>query len=245
MSQQLSSLGAEKRGLEDLCRRMDSQLAALRDEKASVLSTAEAAEERAVELGSQKETLAEERARALEQLAVVQAEKRGVEELSKRECQQLHDELQAAQLRGEAVDDRCKEVGRARDALQEEKSHMSEQLAVLQAERRRSEDLARRSDQSLVSAMDDKAAAVSRADAADERAREAIKTKEGALLERAKLEEELAVAQTERKRADEIGRLNELKLRDELGAVQAHCAGGWSRSALAWYLRCFKDVHPY
>ena len=98
------------------------------------------------------------------------------------------------------------------------------QLAVLQGERRRSDDIARKSEAIATAALDDKAASSTRADSAEERLREADKGREHAAAERARAEEHLAVALSERKRVEEHSRLLESKLKDELAAVQAHAS---------------------
>jgi chromosome segregation ATPase len=224
LQQQVSSLTAEKRGLEELTKRLEAQLPPLREEKAAVVASLEASEERSAELSRLREQAAVEKARLVEELAVVRAEKRGAEELAKREQGALDDSLQAALLRIEPVEERAKDAQRAKDALQEERQHLAEQVAVLQVERRRSDDLCRRSEGQASQALEDKLASTARADAADERTREAVSAKELAVAERARAEEALSVAVAERKRVEEIARLAETKLKDELAALQAHAS---------------------
>ena len=222
LQQQLSSAEAEKRGLEELVGRLEAQLPPLREEKALVVTSLEAAEARCAELQASREVVAEEKARLVEELAVVRAEKRGAEELAKRESQQLEGELVAARKEVAPAEEKIVALGLAKDELVAERGRLSEQLAVLQAEKRRSEDLSRRAESQLASALDDKAAANQRAEAAEERARDAAAAKEAATSERARAEEALAVAVAERKRVEETARMGESKLRDELAAVQAH-----------------------
>eukprot|EP00966_Prymnesium_polylepis_P323436 7379630-Prymnesium_polylepis.1 len=96
-----------------------------------------------------------------------------------------------------------------------------EQLAVAQAERRRWEEATRKAEQQLGAAVDERAAAVGRAEAAEARARDVTGQKEEAIKEKLAAEAAIALAQMELPKAEEVARLNEQRLKDEVGAVTA------------------------
>ena len=231
LQQQLSSVEAQNKGLDELTKRLEAQVPPLREEKAQVVASLEAAEAKIVEVQAMREALLEEKARLVEELAVVRAEKRGAEELAKREHSELEGKLQAAKKDAAPVEERCEQLAKAKDELTAEKAKLSEQLAVLQAEKRRVEEVSRRAEAQLSAALEDKGEATQRAELAEERAREASAAKELAVSERAKAEESLAVAQSERKRVEEASRMGESKYQDELAAVQAHASFAEQRCA--------------
>ena len=150
---------------------------------------------------------------------VSKAEKRGMEEMARREKEQMDDAVASANSRADYAEERAKEAGRTRDLMGDDKARLAEQLAVVQAEKRRADELFQRMEASLSQMLDDKTASSLRADSADNRYREATAQKEAALSEKARAEEQLAVALADRKRVEEIQRLTEGKLRDELAAA--------------------------
>ena len=250
--QENSTLTAEKRGLEELSRRLEGQLAALREEKNQVSMALESSDAKCSELSKQRESMTEERARMVEELGVPcmhalpslpssrlaeffvsvffvfpscvragvsKAEKRGMEEMARREKEQMDDAVASANSRADYAEERAKEAGRTRDLMGDDKARLAEQLAVVQAEKRRADEHFQRMEASLSQMLDDKTASSLRADSADNRYREATAQKEAALSEKARAEEQLAVALADRKRVEEIQRLTEGKLRDELAAA--------------------------
>ena len=139
--------------------------------------------------------------------------------MARREKEQMDDAVASANSRADYAEERAKEAGRTRDLMGDDKARLAEQLAVVQAEKRRADEHFQRMEASLSQMLDDKTASSLRADSADNRYREATAQKEAALSEKARAEEQLAVALADRKRVEEIQRLTEGKLRDELAAA--------------------------
>jgi hypothetical protein len=117
---------------------------------------------------------------------------------------------QSLQARAEAAEARVRDVLAMRDAVVEERSRALENLAGCQAEKTGGEELVRRCELQIRTLTDDKAAAVSRAEGAEERTKELTRQRDAAQSERSKLTEQLGVAHTERRAVEEGLRLTEV-----------------------------------
>ena len=114
---------------------LESKVKELADQKGAAVVTARGAETRFQALLEQKEELAEERGRLTEALAVLQAEKRGAEELAAHAeaalqkqldglIQQLSDERVANSSSASVAEEQVRSLSKERDTLQADRARL-------------------------------------------------------------------------------------------------------------------------
>jgi len=155
---------------------------------------------------------------------VQRAEKRGAEELAKREREQLDAELQARRSDAESHEERAREARRAKEVAREELQALKEQLAVLQTDKRRADESLKRTEAQLFACQEAQATATRAMTASDEQCRQVVHEKELSLAEVARLELALAEATSERLRIDGLASQTEVRTKQELSASHAHAS---------------------
>ena len=226
LQESLANARTQKVWAEEMLQKLEAAHDRLRDDKSGLENDLAASNERVAALTKEKDHLLDERGKLAESLAKSQAEQRGAAELARQEAAQRAAELSAATRRAETEAERAREAQRERDAADVERQRSTEQLGICQSERRAALDLVQKAEVQAATALDDKAAAHARADASDERAREASTARALADAERARAEEALAVLKSERKSIAEIAQATEGALRKELAALQSHVGFG-------------------
>ena len=149
LREELSTCIAERRGKEELALKLEQQLTLLTEEKKQLDARAESVDARAEALQQQRDVARTERAADAITLATAQADR-----------QRLSDERAALIDRAEFAEQRCKQLSEQNEtatteraqqretivAVQEAKAKLTEGLAVAQAEKRASDELARKAE---------------------------------------------------------------------------------------------------
>lgn len=146
MEQEMAVAIAERRRVDDVVNRLESHGKELLKDKQTLQARAESGENRVKDVLAMRDTVVEERSRALETLAAAQAEKSGLEETVRRcelQIRTLTDDKAALMARADAAEERSKELTRQRDAAHNERSKLTEQLGVSHTERRAIEEVRR------------------------------------------------------------------------------------------------------
>ena len=198
-----AALLAEKTAMSEMMRKGEEEAGRSEAMKGSLAERAEAAEARVRELQHAKDAAYAERSRALQQLAVLTSEKNAVDESVMRLQTQLREDRGSLSVRCEQAEAAARELTRDRDAVAEEKSRVAEQAAVASVEKREAEARSAQLEKLLALAQEERGATQVRLDGAEGRLRDMEVLKESILQERVKLEQESAVATSERRRIEE------------------------------------------
>ena len=200
---ELGQTMAEKSGLAELSKKTEEEAGRLEVTKSQLLERVENAEARGRELQHAKDAAFAERSRSLQQLAVLTSEKNASDEAVMRLQGQLREERGTLTVRCETAEAACREVTRDRDAMAEEKARLGEQMAVLTVEKRETDARASQLEKTLQLAQEERGAMQVRSEGAENRLRDMDALKESMVAERQKLEQEMAVASSERRRIEE------------------------------------------
>ena len=167
LREQLSTCIAERRGKEELALKLEQQLTLTTEEKKQLDARAETAEQTVASLQKARAEAADallqqrdEARKEIEALAAAQADRQRLGDAVRKAEQNLADERAALIDRAEFAEQRCKQLSEQNEtatteraqqretivAVQEAKAKLTEGLAVAQAEKRASDELARKAE---------------------------------------------------------------------------------------------------
>ncbi len=172
-----ASLSGTTWRVQDMKRR-EQEVSQLRGETGALSAVAGLAEERVRELMVQNDATSAERGAALEQVAALHAEKRGVEDCLRQTERSLADERTASAARAEVTEGRIRELAQQKEELERERGLALERLAATQAERAALEELVRRTEQHAATLADEKRVLDGRAEASEARCLELLQQKD-------------------------------------------------------------------
>ena len=227
------------------------------EERPALLQRCEFAEKRCAEMEGQRDALATERQKLIDQMGAVKdahaetqrelagaaSERRALEELLQRTEARLGDERAALRASADGAEARCAEVSRQRDAAVEERIRAAEAQSAAEADRRSAEDAALRLTAELKRLGEERTSTLERLGATDERNRELsmqLESAQNALAEgqeqrsalqreKTALAQNLAVTQTELRGKEVVARHSETRLHEEKLALQARCEAAEER----------------
>ena len=183
LTEQLGVSHTERRAVEEVLRLTEVRIG---EERPALLQRCEFAEKRCAEMEQQRDALAAERQKLLDQLgkgkddhaetqrelASAASERRALEELLQRTEARLGDERAALRAGADGAEARCAEVARQRDQAIEERLRAAEAQSAAEADRRSAEDAALRLTAELKRMGEERTATPERLGATDERNRE-------------------------------------------------------------------------
>ena len=141
LSEKLAVLQMEKKGEAELSAQKTDQLEnkvasleqQLQDQQARLGGKCDAAEDQARDMQRERETLVADRSRLLQENSTLTAEKRGLEELSRRlegQLAALREEKNQVSMALESSDAKCSDLSKQRESMTEERARMVEELGV-------------------------------------------------------------------------------------------------------------------
>ena len=207
-------------GAEELARRSET-IEHLRDESGALKAVATLSEQRFREVLMQHEATVEEKAHVQEKLATVQAERRALDEASKRAEQRFAQEVGSMQARLDLAEERNRELMKQREEEHAAKCQVTERLAVVETSRDALEGLSGRLDAQLKTELEEKARLRAECAAATSTLAEAAVKREAEQKEGGRVAEALASVRAENRVSEEMARLAEQKHADDRAAVQA------------------------
>lgn len=222
--QQLAVLTSEKNAADEHVMRLQTQS---REERGSLTVRAETAEAACREVTRDRDSMAEEKARLNEQMAVMQVEKRETDARStqlERTLQLVQEERGALQVRCESVEGRLRDMEALKESTVGERQKLEQETAVSSAERRRIEEACARTEAHVKELQKDKQSLQARCDAAEARVRDVLGMRDALAEERTRALETLATCQAEKSGGEELVRRLELQIRtttDDKAAMAA------------------------
>ena len=200
-------LRSEKETLESLRRRAEEESARLEKNRAELLEQIRIMEASRHEDKINRDEIGSEKARAVQMLALLQAEKHAVEEALQLLQQQSAEEKATLSERLASAEAGSANLLREKELSVEERAKNLGQLAMDAAEKR---DLQKKVDHLL----EERTELEARTHSAEQRHNEGSVIREAAVAERHRLEQEVAIARAERKRMDEATLQQEQTFKD-------------------------------